>query len=175
MKKDALTVRELVLMAFYLALFFVLDYISNILPSMPQGGSIGLGTIALLMASYQLGWKKGTVVSVLSVLLQFVTGRMYILGPLQFILDYLIPFGIYGIACLFPNYGWFYSGILITNLIRFVSHTLSGVYFYETTWLASMAYQASYMIPTLIADLIFVPLLMKVVGNSLNKKIRKES
>lgn len=162
-------------MAFYLALFFVLDYISNILPSMPQGGSIGLGTIALLMASYQLGWKKGTVVSVLSVLLQFVTGRMYILGPLQFILDYLIPFGIYGIACLFPNYGWFYSGILITNLIRFVSHTLSGVYFYETTWLASMAYQASYMIPTLIADLIFVPLLMKVVGNSLNKKIRKES
>ncbi len=162
-------------MAFYLALFFVLDYISNILPSMPQGGSIGLGTIALLMASYQLDWKKGTIVSVLSVLLQFVTGRMYILGPLQFILDYLIPFGIYGIACLFPNYGWFYSGILITNLIRFVSHTLSGVYFYETTWLASMAYQASYMIPTLIADLIFVPLLMKVVGNSLNKKIRKES
>lgn len=58
MKK--MSVQELVMMAFYLALFTVLDYLANSLPffRMPQGGTLGLGTVALLLASYQLGWKK---------------------------------------------------------------------------------------------------------------------
>lgn len=167
MKK--ITVKQMVLMAFYLALFAVLDVIANWLPKMPQGGSIGLGSIALLMASYQLGWQKGCIVGALSVLLQFVTGQMYLLGPAQFLLDYLIPFTVYGLACLFPNYGYFYSGILVTNFIRFISHTLSGVFFYETTWTASMIYQAWYMIPTTIVGLIFVPLLVKTLGPKLKK------
>ena len=57
MKKN-LSVRELVLMAFYVALFMVLDTFVNTLPffQMPNGGSLGLSTIPLLMASYQLGW-----------------------------------------------------------------------------------------------------------------------
>lgn len=164
-------VRELVLMAFYLALFVVLDFLSNSLPifQMPNGGTLGLGTIALLLASYQLGWKKGLMVSVLSVLMQFVTGRMYILGFTQFFLDYLIAFGIYGIACLFPNWGWFYSGVLVTNLIRFLSSTLSGVLFYQVTWWGSVLYQASYMVPTLILGLVLIPLMVK----SLRIKVQK--
>lgn len=160
--KSSLTVRDITYMAMYLALFVVLDYMANILPlfKMPNGGTLGLGTIALLAASYQLGWQKGLVVSLLSVLMQFITGQMYLLGFVQFMLDYVIAFGIYGIACLFPNWKWFYSGVLITNLIRFFSSTLSGVWFYETTWPASMAYQASYMVPTTILGLVVVPLLM---------------
>ena len=158
-------VREMVLMAFYLALFVVLDFLANSLPffRMPQGGTLGLGTIALLMASYQLGWKKGTVVAVLSVLMQFVTGMMYILGPVQFILDYLIAFSVYGLAVLFPNWGLFYSGILVTNLVRFVSSWLSGILFYGVTWEASAVYQAWYIVPTLILDLILIPLLVKAL------------
>lgn len=153
------------LMAMYLALFFVLDWMSNAIPlfHMPQGGSLGLGTAALLLCSYQMGWAKGTIVSLLSVLLQFLTGQMYLLGFTQFLLDYLIAFGVYGLASLFPNYGWFYSGVLITNALRFFSSTLSGVLFYETPWMASMAYQASYMVPTLILDLILVPLLARAL------------
>lgn len=55
-----LQVRELVLMAFYITLFMVLDVISNAIPffQMPNGGSWGISTIPLLMASYQFGWKK---------------------------------------------------------------------------------------------------------------------
>lgn len=163
MKK--MSVQELVMMAFYLALFTVLDYLANMLPvfKMPNGGTLGLGTVALLMASYQLGWKKGTIVSMLSILMQFVTGQMYLLGFVQFLLDYFFAFSVYGLACLFPNYGWFYSGILVTNVIRFFSSTLSGVLFYETPFVPSMIYQAGYMVPTLILDLIMVPLLVKAL------------
>lgn len=153
-------------MAMYLALFFVLDWLSNALPlfKMPQGGTLGLGTVALLLSSYQLGWQKGLIVAALSVLLQFVTGQMYLLGFVQFLLDYLIAFSVYGLASLFPNFGLFYSGVLVTNLVRFLSSTISGVVFYGATWLSSMAYQSGYMVPTLILDLILVPLIIKSVG-----------
>lgn len=169
MKK--ITVKEVVLMAFYVALFTVLDFLANSLPlfRMPQGGTLGLGTVSLLMASYHLGWKKGTVVALLSVLMQFVTGTMYILGLVQFCLDYLIAFGIYGIACIFPNWKWFYSGVLITNAIRFLSSTISGVVFYETTWWGSVLYQSSYMIPTTVLGLVLVPLLMKALAPRMKK------
>lgn len=162
-RSSRFTTRDVAYIGLYLALFYVLDFLSNALPlfKMPQGGTLGLGTIALLLASYHLGWKKGLLTAVLSVALQFVSGQMYIMGFVQFLLDYLIAFSVYGIACLFPNYKYFYSGVLITNLIRFISSTISGVVFYEINLAGSMAYQAAYMVPTTIMDLILIPLLIK--------------
>ena len=115
-----LSVKDLVLMAFYVALFMVLDTFVNTLGifQMPNGGSLGVSTLALLMASYHLGWKKGLFVSVVSVFAQFVTGPMYTIDLLGFLLDYLLAFSVYGIACLFPNFGYFYTGVLVTNFIR---------------------------------------------------------
>jgi thiamine transporter len=56
-----MSTRDLVKMSAYLAMFIVLDYLSNMIGifRMPQGGTLGLGVIALLLASYDLGWKKG--------------------------------------------------------------------------------------------------------------------
>ena len=112
-----LSVKDLVLMAFYVALFMVLDTFVNTLGifQMPNGGSLGVSTLALLMASYHLGWKKGLFVSVVSVFAQFVTGPMYTPDLLGFLLDYLLAFSVYGIACLFPNFGYFYTGVLVTT------------------------------------------------------------
>lgn len=170
--KSRFTVRDIAYIGMYLALFYVLDVISNMVPlfKMPQGGTLGLGTVALLLASYHLGWKKGLLTAMLSVLIQFVSGQMYLLGFVQFLLDYFIAFSVYGIACLFPNFGYFYSGILITNLIRFISSTISGIVFYEVPFWGSVVYQASYLVPTLILDLILVPLLVKGLGPVFRRK-----
>lgn len=160
MKNSKLSVRDIVLMAFYIALFAVLDFLGNLLPfQMPNGGSIGFSTIALLLASYQLGWKKGLIVSIGSVLLMFITGPMYTPNLLGFLLDYLLAFGVYGLASLFPNYKYFFSGVLITNFLRFISSTLSGVLVWETPLWASIVYQTTYMLPTVVVDLILVPIL----------------
>lgn len=161
-----LTTKDVAYVAMYLALFYVLDFLSNALPifKMPNGGTLGLGTIALLMASYQLGWKLGTLTSILSIVVQFLTGQMYILGFSQFMLDYFFAFAAYGLACLFPNYKYFYSGVLITNIIRFISSTISGIVFYGLNLWGSMAYQAAYMIPTTILGLVLIPLLIKAMG-----------
>lgn len=163
--------RELVLMAFYVALFMVVDVVTNMIPflQMPNGGSLGLSSVVLLLASYQFGWKKGTLICVVAVMLMFVTGPMYVPDLAGFVLDYLIAFSVYGLACLFPNFGWFYSGVLATNILRFISSTISGVYVWKVDWVGSLVYQASYMIPTTIAGLIFVPLLWKAIKGKANK------
>ena len=50
--------------------------------------------------------------------------------------------------------------ILVVNLIRMASHTVSGVLFYEVTWWGSLAYNGWYMIPTMIVALIVVTMLL---------------
>ena len=85
---------------------------------------------------------------------------MYIANLLGFFFDYLFAFSIYGIACLFPNFGYFYTGVLATNFLRFLSHTIGGVLVWETALWGSITYNAPYMIATCIIDLIVVPIIV---------------
>ena len=166
------TTKDLVYMALYAALFIVLDVAVNTLGilQMPNGGSLGVSVIPLLMASYHLGWQKGTVVAVLSILLPYVTGPMYTPDLVGFLLDYFFAFSVYGLASLFPNYKWFYSGVLVTNLVRLISSTLSGILVWETAPWASLVYNATYMIPTAILCLVLLPLVMPRIKPLMNKK-----
>lgn len=151
-------------MAFYAALFMVLDFLTNnFIPflKMPNGGTVGVSTVALLICSYHLGWKKATMVGMVSVAIQFVTGPMYIPQILGFLLDYMIAFSIYGLAALFPNYRYFYSGVVITNVLRFLSHVIGGVLVWETSLWGSILYNAPYMIATTIVGMVLVPLIVE--------------
>ena len=148
--------KDLTFMAMYLALFYVLDFIANQLQLFKMKK-----IIALLLASYHLGWKKGTVVALMSVLLQFMTGQMYIVSPMQFVLEYLLAFGIYGMSSFLPNIRFVYTGIIVTNLLRLAFHTIAGVLYWETALFASFSYNAWYMIPTMLVCLVMVPLLHK--------------
>ena len=157
-------VKDLVFMAMYAALFAVLDVFSNeFIPflQMPKGGSIGVSTVVLLVCSYHLGWKKAVLSGLISVLVQFVTGPMYMTNLFGFVLDYLFAFSIYGTASLFPNFGYFYTGVIITNFLRFASHTIGGVLVWETTLRGSITYNAPYMIATCIVGMILVPIIVK--------------
>ena len=159
MKK--LTTKTLAVMALYCAMFVVLDRISDLLNlfQMPSGGKLNFGPIALLMCSYHLGWKNGLLVGIVSVFLQLAIGSVGFYGIWSFLLDYLIAYAAYGLAELFPNYKYFYSGILVTSLIRLASSTLSGTLLWETPLWGSLVYNASYLVPTTICALLIVPLI----------------
>lgn len=126
---------------------------------MANGGKLNLGPIALLMCSYHLGWKNGLLVGITSVFLQLAVGSVKFYGIWSFLLDYLIAYAVYGLASLFPDYKYFYSGVLITSVLRLLSSTLSGTLLWETPLWASLAYNASYMIPTTLCVIVVVPLL----------------
>jgi len=154
-------VRQITYIGMYLALFYILDYITKMIPflDMPQGGSIGLSVIALLLASYHLGYKQGILVGLLSIFIQYLTGDVYMPSFMPFFLDYIFAFGIYGIASVFPNISVFYSGIVITGILRFISHTVSGVYYYGSSWQASVAYNGPYMLATTLVAMVMVPMI----------------
>ena len=166
------SIRSIAYMGMYLALFFVFDWLSNQIPffKMPQGGTLGLGVIPLILASYHLGWKKGLLVGVLSVVLQFMTGQMYLVQNsdgfslfqifLQFMMEYPVAFGVYGLSSLFPNYGKFSTGVMVTNLIRLALHVIAGTIYWATPLPASISYNAWYMVPTMLLSLVIVPLIM---------------
>lgn len=159
MKK--MTTKTMTLMAIYCALFVILDRISDSLNlfQMASGGKLNFGPIALLMCSYHLGWKNGLLVGITSVFLQLAIGSVKFYGLWSFLLDYLIAYAVYGMASLFPNWKYFYSGVLITSILRLLSSTLSGTLLWETPLWGSFLYNASYMIPTTICAVIVVPLL----------------
>ena len=159
MKK--ISTKDLALMAMYCAVFVILDRLSDMfnLFQMASGGKLNFGPIALLICSYHLGYRNGLIVGILSVFLQLAIGSVKFYGIYSFLLDYLIAYAVYGIASLFPNYKYFYSGVIITSAIRLLSSTLSGVLLWETPIWSSLIYNASYMVPTTICAIIVVPLL----------------
>jgi len=162
MKRSSL-VLDLVWMALYASLFIVTDYLSNQIAffKMPQGGTLGLSTVVLLLASYQLGWKKAVGVALLTLPLQGFFAPYYSVHLLDFFLEYVVAFSVYGIASLFPNYGKFYTGIVWVNLIRLGIHWFAGVVFWEVTVWGSLVYNAWYMIPTLLIGVILTPLIQQ--------------
>lgn len=127
---------------------------------MPKGGSIGVSTVVLLVCSYHLGWKKAVLSGLISVLVQFVTGPMYVSNLLGFFLVICCVFHLRD-RSLFPNFGYIYTGVIITNFLRFVSHTIGGVLVWETPLWGSITYNAPYMIATCIVGMILVPIIVK--------------
>jgi len=159
--------KDLVLIAMYLALFVVCDYIANAVPilKMPNGGSLGLGVVPLLLASYHLGYKKGILVGVLSVVMQRMVGNLYYVNVLDLLLEYIVAFGIYGTACLFKNIPLgkvpFYTGVFCTNLIRFLIHWYAGVVYWGLDVSGSFIYNFGYMAATTVLCLLVVPLVIR--------------
>ena len=167
-----LTVRDLVYMALYAALFVALDYLTNVfnLFRMPQGGSLSFATVALLVASYHLGWKKGLMVCAVSIILMWAIGSITFYGIVSLLFDYVIGYLAYGLASLIPSYKFIYFGVIVSNLIRLAASTYAGCAVWGSEFAASLSYNASYILPTMAVDLVLVPLIYKAIEPAIKKR-----
>lgn len=153
------TTRELVKMAMYLALFVALDFITGrYLPTMPQGGSLGLSTMVLIIASFDLGIPKAFLLGALALWVSHLFDSPYFVNFFQYVLDYFIGYTAYSLARGFGKEERFLLPILATNAIRFFSSAVAGVLYYGVPWVGSFLYQAGYIVPTIIVSLIILPL-----------------
>lgn len=188
MNKTRNEVLDLVFMAFYVALSVVLSYVNEVLPiiQMPNGGSLEYAVIACFVASYHLGWKKGVLVSLISWGIGTMFGmHNYMVSFPQTMLDYVIPYGLLGLASAFPKIKLgnvtlsnIYTGITGCMFLKYVSHVLAGVYFWFpegeaagslAAWIYSAwTYNLGYNLITLIIALILTPLLIKSVRKTVN-------
>ena len=151
------------------ALAFVLDFIAF---SMPQGGSVSLALIPILLMAFRRGVSAGVLTGLVVGLLQVVSGRIYIV-PLSFTfaftqvtLDYVVAFASVGFAGLMRSsyfkhlregnvgkmIGAIVIGVFIGSALRYIIHVIVGVWFFGefaegNVLIYSLIYNATYMLP----------------------------
>ena len=154
------------------ALAVVLNFLK--LWQMPQGGSVSLEMLPILVITLRWGVGAGMFSGLAYGLLQLMFGA-YIIHPVQLIMDYPLPYMILGIA------GYFkirkndiikplrvFIAVLVAGGARMIVHVLSGVIFFasyapegQNVWVYSTVYNASYLIPTIIVNYIVVLIILK--------------
>ena len=120
---------SLTLCAVLTSLSMVLSLIRII--HMPFGGSITLfSMLACCLTGYYCGMRWGLISGIALGLLNIAFGgQLYY--PLQIVLDYILGFGVLGLASCFRNRKWgLPAGYLLAIGARFVCSFLSGVLFF---------------------------------------------
>lgn len=128
MKK--LDAKTIVLIAMFVAIAFVLNMIK--LFRMPYGGSVSLcSMMPIMMLSVLLGTKAGLLGGLVLGILSMMDG-VYIIHPVQFLLDYILPYTLLGLAGLwgYQNKVKLCLGALLAVLLSVSCNILSGAIYF---------------------------------------------
>ncbi|MBQ5749648.1 MAG: energy-coupled thiamine transporter ThiT [Oscillospiraceae bacterium] len=179
MNKSKLTLRCICEGAIMIALAQVLGYIK--LYHLPEGGSVTLAMLPMMVFCCRWGLGAGLLGCTLLGTLQLLLDGAYAWGWISIIFDYLLAYGILGIAGIFrrKKYGILY-GSIIACVCRFLSHVVSGVFYVEgmtsfslygvetaSPWLYSAIYNGAYMLPNMVILLVCGALLLRPMGKYL--------
>lgn len=173
--KNQEKIRFIVYVAIYAALTLALDYVKEMLPflNLPNGGSINIALIPVMIASFHLGVPGGCAVGLLWWAISSLMGfNPYFLNLAQYLLDYVIPSFIVG-ASSFLCFGGKKTivkgeiGLFVVNVLRTLSIVLSGVYYWAdgvaagsaAAWTASLSYNVPYCVATYALLAVLLPVL----------------
>ena len=167
------------------AISFILDKIGF---SFPQGGSITLSMLPIIVMAFRWGFVGGMLTGFTSGLLQLITGG-YVFTPIQAGLDYFVAYTLVGFAAV--TGGWLIRnlkgdknsmiapivvGTIIGGLLRYFIHFIGGIVFFaeyapagQPVWLYSLIYNGSYMIPATILSAIIATLLFTTAPRLLKR------
>lgn len=187
-KKLQMICTSAILIALSAALSFVKIW------KMPWGGSVTLlSMLPVALISVRYGIKQGLFSSFLYACLQLFFGITMdgLLGwgltsGMLFaciMLDYIIPFTAIGLSGIWKNKGMggVIGGTVFALVIRFISHTLSGVFVFvsagklwdgfstDNSWLYSLVYNGCYMLPEIILTAVGAVFVYRALDKILNK------
>lgn len=167
-KMNKIKIRRLTVSAVFIALSAVLSLIKFTLPINIHGGSITLLSmlpIAMLSICYGTKWGvwSAFVYSLVQLLFGITMDGLFAWGLTPWVLvgtillDYILAFSVLGFSGLFTKKGLFgiVTGISLTISLRFLCHFVSGIVLFgqfadSETWIYSLTYNGSYMLPELI-------------------------
>lgn len=184
MRKNEKKLQIIAEIAIFGALAFALDILQGGIfrGIFPNGGSIGLAMIPILIIAYRRGIGAGFICGLIVSLLQMLGGiyaiaSKWYLVVLQIFLDYIIAYPLVAFAGLFRKpyqksstkkiqAKFICLGTILGGLLKLVAHYLAGVIFWGYTfpenfiggpYFYSLVYNGGYMIPNIIlAALILV-------------------
>ena len=152
-----LRVRALCEGAIMVALATALSYVT--IGKLPNGGSFDLAMLPIFLYCARWGCGESFLAALAYGLLQIVVDSAYAWGPRSLLLDFVLAYGVLGVASLFRKLkGGIFIGTAVGCVCRFLVHFISGVTIYRiyaptelfnTTftnpWLYSAVYNGSYV------------------------------
>ncbi|MBY5035564.1 energy-coupled thiamine transporter ThiT [Streptococcus gallolyticus] len=172
--------RTLAEIAIFSALALILDKIP--LYTMPQGGSVSLVMLPILLLALRHGFSTGILSGLIVGTVQLFFGG-YFLNIIQVFLDYALSYAGIGFAGLLAKQlkqqKSFQKQILTLTLagflgasIRFLGNFLAGIIFYgdyapkgTPVWIYSLTYNLSYILPSTVICLALLITLLKLRPN----------
>lgn len=146
---------------------------------MPQGGAVkAANLVPLLIYAYRWGGRAGMLTGLVYGIVHFILGFKYSVHYLSIILDYLLAYGAIGIAGFFGGAGTVkaFFGAVYAALTRFAISAISGVVVFgayapegQSPWVYSLLYNATYMLPDLIINLVILAVLYVPVMKGLRR------
>lgn len=143
----------------------------------PQGGSVSLVMIPILIIAFRRGWLAGVIVGFIVGILKLILGG-YVVHPIQLLLDYPVAYAVVGLAGLFifkqahsinKKITMVIFGVVIGTSLRLLSHFTSGVVWFgeyapEGTPVAiySFTYNFSYLAPEALISFVIIAALVKI-------------
>lgn len=174
-----MTQREKIITLVETAMMAAMAIVLNLLTPFqlwPQGGSITLTMVPIVILAFRRGLIAGVMAGLLTGLILLMLPGAFLAYPVQIILDYPLAFAVLGAA------GWarisdistrsrqvlsIIVALIGAGLLRFLCHFLSGVIFFseyapkgQSVYLYSLIYNASYILPEIIISIIVVIILL---------------
>ncbi len=121
---------------------------------MPQGGSVTLHLVPLLLISKKYGAKVGILASLITSTVNMLLGSS-VIGVFQVLLDYyLSPLFIVLFSIKSVNKKIDVVVILLLSIFSLAAHVLSGILYYDVSFQFSVVYNISYFIPLIFVNVI---------------------
>ncbi len=178
--------------ALFLALAIALSFVK--VYKMPMGGSVTLcSMLPIMFSGIKYGAKTGTITAGMfaayNLFFDLISGNVFVWCKtaltviIVILFDYILPFGLLGIAGALKGlsnnkikYLGIYVGITICISLRFICHFITGLFVWGqwangmSVYTYSFMYNASYLLPELILTIAVSILLLRFtkVRNILN-------
>ena len=174
---DQLKTRMLTEAGVAIAIAQVLSFIT--LFHMPQGGSIkAAALVPLMLYAYRWGGIRGIFVGVVYGILHFILGFKSSVHYLSIILDYLVGYGVIGVCGYFKDsISGLITGSIVGIALRWAVSVTSGAVVFasyapqgQNPWIYSMVYNASYMVPDGILNIVVLLFIYQGVKRGLRRR-----
>ncbi len=182
-RKTLLTTRQLTEIAILIALATIIEIAFMFMPRQPQGGSISLSLIPIVVLAYRHGLKLGLFAGAVFGLINWMlAGFPVYVHWGEIFLDYIFAYGVGGLAALVFRFNretalYFALGAFVAGFARYFMHFFSGVVLFHVfsgdqhPVIFSLIYNGTYMVPTIILISIVSWFLFKYMGEQLQEGI----
>lgn len=140
----------------------------------PQGGSVSLVMVPIVILAFRRGWGAGVTAGFIVGVLDLMMAS-FIVHPVQVVLDYPVAFAALGLAGLIKlreapfggQLGKIALAVGFAGLMRLTSHFISGVIWFgefapegfSPIWY-SLLYNASYIVPDIVISIMVMTVLL---------------